>query len=191
MENPDVLIIGGGIVGMVAALELADTGARVAIVDAGTNAGTHANAGSLHVQMQSRFMRMYPDQVANVEASLPVYIAAAADWARLDQALGPFDLVREGGLMLAEGADQLAFLEAKAAREQARGLDVEILDRAALDRIAPWLGPQIVGAELCRSEGKLNPLAANRRLLAALEARGIPRRTDTVVRIDCDGGILI
>ena len=191
MESPDVLIIGGGIVGMVAALELADTGARVAIVDAGTNAGTHANAGSLHVQMQSRFMRMYPDQVANVEASLPVYIAAARDWARLEQALGPFDLVREGGLMLAEGAEQLAFLEAKAAREQARGLDVEILDRTALDRIAPWLGPQIVGAELCRNEGKLNPLAANRRLLAALEARGIPRRTDTVARIDRDGPALL
>jgi L-2-hydroxyglutarate oxidase LhgO len=74
--------------------------------------------------------------------------------------------------MLAEGADQLAFLEAKAAREAAQGLAVEILDRAALDRIAPWLGAQIVGAELCRDEGKLNPLVANARLRAGRRGAG-------------------
>ncbi len=72
MPRPDVLVIGGGVVGTVAAIELAEAGARVEIVDAGTNAGSNANAGSLHVQMQSRFMRLYPDQVPNVEASLPL-----------------------------------------------------------------------------------------------------------------------
>ena len=46
-----------------------------------------------------------------------------------------------------------------------------MLDRAALDRIAPYLGPAIVGAEHCLTEGKLNPLLANqairRRAIAA------------------------
>jgi glycine/D-amino acid oxidase-like deaminating enzyme len=94
--------------------------------------------------------------------------------------------VRKGGLMLAEGAEQLAFLEAKARREAAQGLDVEILDRAALDRIAPWLGPQIVGAELCRDEGKLNPLLANRLLGARAEALGVVRRTDRIINIEAE-----
>jgi glycine/D-amino acid oxidase-like deaminating enzyme len=186
MPRPDVLVVGGGVVGTVAAIELAESGARVEIVDAGTNAGSNANAGSLHVQMQSRFMRLYPDQVPNVEASLPFYRAAADEWVALEARLGPFELVRKGGLMLAEGAEQLAFLEAKAAREAAQGLDVEILDRAALDRIAPWLGPQIVGAELCRDEGKLNPLVANARLRARAEALGVVRTTDRVMRIEAD-----
>ena len=187
MPRPDVLVVGGGIVGTVAAIELAEAGARVEIVDAGTNAGSNANAGSLHVQMQSRFMRLYPDQVPNVEASLPFYRAAADEWVALEARLGPFELVRKGGLMLAEGADQLAFLEAKAAREAKQGLAVEMLDRAALDRIAPWLGDQIVGAELCRDEGKLNPLAANARLRARAEALGVVRTTDRVLRIAPDG----
>lgn len=187
MPEPDVLVVGGGIVGTVAAIELAEAGARVEIVDAGANAGSQANAGSLHVQMQSRFMRLYPDQVPNVEASLPFYRAAADEWVALEARLGPFELVREGGLMLAEGAEQLAFLEAKAVREAKQGLAVEILDRPGLDRIAPWLGPQIAGAELCRDEGKLNPLVANARLCARAAALGVVRSTDRILRIEPEG----
>lgn len=176
----DILVIGGGIVGQVTAIELAQAGARVTVVDAGINAGSTANAGSLHVQMQSRFMRLYPDQVANIEASLPLYCEAAEEWVRLDAAYGPIELVRKGGLMLAEDVNQLAFLEKKAAREAKKGVSVEILDRPALERIAPWLGPQIIGAELCRNEGKVNPLAANLRLRAVADALGVRFEQDHI-----------
>lgn len=181
MSAIDALVIGGGVTGTMAAIVLAEAGARVTILDAATNAGSDSNAGSLHVQMQSRFMRLYPDQVPNVEAALPFYRQAAEEWVRLDSELVGIDLVRNGGLMLAETEDQLAFLEAKAAREAAQGLSVEVLDRAALDRVAPWLGAQIVGAELCRDEGKLNPLLANARLRARADAAGVTRH---IARVD-------
>lgn len=181
----DVLVIGAGITGLMTALHLCESGARVGIVDSGENAGTWANAGSLHVQMQSRFMRLYPDQVPAIEASLPFYKAAAEEWVQLDARYGSFELVRKGGLMLAEGEDQLRFLEAKAARETARGLRVEILDRTALDKIAPWLGPQILGAELCHDEGKLNPLIANARLMAVGLGRGLGVIRDRIEAIEC------
>ncbi|MBW4708404.1 FAD-binding oxidoreductase [Roseobacter sp. YSTF-M11] len=180
MTPTDILVIGGGIVGQVTAIELAQAGARITVVDAGINAGSTANAGSLHVQMQSRFMRLYPDQVPNIEASLPLYCQAVEEWRRLDAAYGPFELVRKGGLMLAEDATQLAFLEKKAAREAKKGVSVEILDRPALERIVPWLGPQIIGAELCRNEGKVNPLAANTRLRAVADALGVRFEQDHI-----------
>lgn len=184
MRAADTLVIGGGVTGTVAAIALAERGARVTILDAGTNAGSDSNAGSLHVQMQSRFMRLYPDQVANVESALPFYREAAHTWARLDEELGGLDLVRKGGLMLAESADQLAFLETKAKRESSKGLNVDILDRSALDKVAPWLGPQIVGAELCKDEGKLNPLIANAKLRAWAARLGVERRAVRVSRLD-------
>lgn len=180
MIPTDILVIGGGIVGQVTAIELAQAGARVTVVDAGINAGSTANAGSLHVQMQSRFMRLYPDQVANIEASLPLYCQAAEEWVRLDAEFGPFELVRKGGLMLAEDKAQLGFLEKKAAREAKKGVSVEILDRPALERIAPWLGPQIIGAELCLNEGKVNPLVANLRLRAVADALGVTFLKDNI-----------
>jgi glycine/D-amino acid oxidase-like deaminating enzyme len=183
MPKLELLIIGGGIVGLCAAIRAAEAGAEVTLVDAGVNAGTTANAGSLHVQLQSRFMRLYPEQAHNVEASLPLYLQAVREWDRLESAYGPFEMVRKGGLMLAEDSTQLQFLEAKARREAVRGLDVEILDRAALERIAPWLGPQIVGAELCRDEGKLNPLTANIRLRALARQLGVSFVDDQILAI--------
>jgi len=183
MPAADLLVIGGGITGTAAAIRAAEAGARVRLIDAGVNAGSDANAGSLHVQLQSRFIRLFPEQAPNVEASLPLYLAAVREWERLEALWGPFDLVRKGGLMLAEGDEQMRFLEGKARREAARGLAVELLDRAALDRLAPWLGPQIVGAELCRDEGKLDPLAANARLKARAAALGVERVTGHVVAL--------
>ena len=185
MTRPDILVVGGGIVGQVAAITLAQHGAEVTLIDAAQNAGSTANAGSLHVQMQSRFMRLYPDQVPAIEASLPLYHAAVAEWIALDQRHGPFDLVHKGGLMLAETADQMRFLEQKSEREARKGLDVALLDRTALDRIAPWLAPSIVGAELCHNEGKLNPLLANIRLRAVGEALGVRFVSDLVGSIEC------
>ena len=184
MAPTDVLVIGGGIVGLVAAAELAEAGARVTLVDAGHNAGSTANAGSLHVQLQSRFMQLYPEQVPRVEAALAFYRKAVERWEALDRKLGPFEFVRKGGLMLADDEAQLAFLERKADRERSRGLDVEILDRAALDREAPWVAPGIHGAELCRDEGMINPLLANSCMIAELGRLGVSRITDRILEIE-------
>jgi glycine/D-amino acid oxidase-like deaminating enzyme len=170
----DVAVIGGGIVGMCAALELARGGVETLVLDdAARHGGSIANAGSLHVQMQSRFIRMYPDQVAGVEASLPLYVAAAKRWAELEAELGAsFELKASGGLMVAETPDSYEFLARKCERERKLGLDVAMLDRAELRRIAPYLGEAVIGAELCAHEGKLNPLLANQAIRRALLAAG-------------------
>jgi glycine/D-amino acid oxidase-like deaminating enzyme len=158
----DVVVVGGGIVGSCLAGFLAEDGVGVALIDDGRIGGSNANAGSLHVQMQSRFMRLYPQNVPGMERQLPLYPKAVAFWQALQARLGAdFDLKMTGGLMVAESRDQLDFLKLKARRERELGLDVDILDRAALDRIAPYFGPSVFGAEICANEGKLNPLLAN------------------------------
>lgn len=168
------LVIGGGVVGACVAGFLADEGQDVLVVDEGRGAGSTSNAGSLHVQMQSRFMRLYPENVPNMELQLPLYPKAVAFWRELASHLNAdFDLKMTGGLMVAESQDQLDFLGLKAARERQLGLDVEILDRAQLDAIAPYFGPGIVGAELCANEGKLNPLLCNAAIRSWILARGV------------------
>jgi glycine/D-amino acid oxidase-like deaminating enzyme len=181
-RSVDVAVIGGGIVGMCTALDLARAGRGVVVLDDGRHSGTTANAGSLHVQMQSRFIRMYPEQVAGLEASLPMYVAAAALWAELATDLGAdFELRASGGLMVAEDETAYAFLAQKCAREAALGLRVHMLRRAELERIAPYLGPAVIGAELCEHEGKLNPLLANQAVRLAMLAAGVVHRPETRV----------
>lgn len=169
------LVIGGGVLGLCTAGFLAREGADVAVVDDGRIGGSTANAGSLHVQLQSRFMRLYPAFVPRLEAMLHLYPKAVSFWQALQRDLGAeFDLKMTGGLMIAESTDQLGFLAGKARRERALGLDVAILDRAALDRIAPYFGPSVVGAELCANEGKLNPLLANAAIRRWVSGLGVP-----------------
>ncbi|MFK7829891.1 MAG: NAD(P)/FAD-dependent oxidoreductase [Congregibacter sp.] len=191
MQRSELLIVGGGIVGLCAAVAAGQRGATVTLIDAGLNGGTATNAGSLHVQLQSRFMQLYPDQAQNVEDSLPLYLASVREWDRLESIHGPFEMVRKGGLMLAENAEQLRFLEAKAEREAAKGLNVEVLDRAALERIAPWLGAQIIGAELCRDEGKLNPLTANIRLRALARDVGVVFVKDRIAALTVSNDVCL
>jgi glycine/D-amino acid oxidase-like deaminating enzyme len=169
-----VAVIGGGIVGMCAALELAREGQEVLVLDDSARlGGTTANAGSLHVQMQSRFIRMYPDQVPGLERSLPLYVAAGRRWAELERELDTsFELKASGGLMVAETPDSYEFLARKCEREKRLGLTVEMLDRAALRNVAPYLGEAVFGAEFCAEEGKLNPLLANQAVRRAVQARG-------------------
>lgn len=187
MAEADVLVVGGGIVGTCAAIRAAEGGARVTVVDAGQNAGSTTNAGSLHVQLQSRFFQPAAKDAHEVERSLPLYLAAVAEWDRLDAAHGPFGMAREGGLMLAETEDQLKLLVEKSRREERHGLDVEILDRPMLDRVFPGLGPQVIAAELCRDEGKLNPLVANARLRAHAQKLGVRFVRARIARIRADG----
>ena len=157
-----VLVIGGGIVGTALGGFLAAEGTDVAVIDAGYAGGTTANAGSLHVQMQTIFLQKFPHLVPRLESSLFLYKRAAAYWREFQQEIGAdCELKVAGGLMVAENRQQLDFLAGKAKRERALGLDVTILDRAELEKIAPYLGPAVFGAELCAHEGKVNPLLAN------------------------------
>jgi glycine/D-amino acid oxidase-like deaminating enzyme len=185
----DVAVIGGGIVGLCVAWFLAEEGRAVVVIDDGRHSGTTANAGSLHVQMQSRFMRLYPELVPGLEAALPLYPMAVLLWQELARRLDvDVELQVSGGLMVAESRTQYEFLAAKCRREQALGLDVAMLDRADLDRVAPYLGPAVVGAEMCATEGKVNPLLANRAIRRrAMDLGVVHRREERVVGLERRG----
>lgn len=182
----DTAVIGGGIVGLCLAWFLAEEGCGVVVIDDGRHSGTTANAGSLHVQMQSRFIRLYPHLVAGLEAALPLYPMAVRFW----QALAPkldadIELNVSGGLMVADSREQWNALAAKCDREKALGLDVAMLDRADLDRVAPYLGPAVVGAEVCATEGKVNPLLANQAIRRKILTLGaVHRPEERVIAVD-------
>jgi glycine/D-amino acid oxidase-like deaminating enzyme len=182
-EDIDVVVIGGGVVGSCVAGFLAEAGRGVLLLDDGQGGGSTANAGSLHVQMQSRFMQLYPQNVPGMQRQLPLYPKAVRFWQALETKLdADFEIKKSGGLMVAETEPQLAFLRTKAAQERSLGLDVEILDRTDLDRMAPYLGPAVIGAEICRDEGKLNPLKCNAAIRRWLMSRGVVLREGEAAR---------
>lgn len=180
--NFDTVVIGGGIVGLCISWFLAQEGAEVVCIDAGNQAGSNANAGSLHVQMQSRFMRMFPDLVPAYEPTMPIYPLAVDYWQEINDSLEEYiELQINGGLMVAENQEQMDFLAYKIHRERKFGVETELIGRAELHRLAPYLSDVIIGAVFCPKEGKINPLLANAAIRRKAIESGVVLQTETQV----------
>jgi glycine/D-amino acid oxidase-like deaminating enzyme len=188
----DVLVIGGGITGAVAAYRLAQAGARVVLVDR-YDLGTQAsgrNAGSLHAQIQHASFMAGGEEWARAWApSLALLTDSLALWHGLSDELGTDLEVRtNGGLLVAATHDQLRDIERKVAIENAFGIASRMLDRDELRREAPYVSEAMVGAELCPPEGKANPLLATAAVARAAVAAGADvRRATEVVALARDG----
>ncbi|KFK95692.1 MULTISPECIES: FAD-binding oxidoreductase [unclassified Serratia (in: enterobacteria)] len=156
----DCLVIGGGLLGSAVAYYLAKAGATVRLVERSqlNSAASSQNAGSLHFQLEYRMIENGIAAANKAAEAMPLHLDAQNAWAGLETELGmPVGVVQHGGLMVAETPQQLAVLERKIALEQANGLDVEMLDAAQVQRRAPYLSEQILGAAFCAQEGKADP----------------------------------
>jgi len=182
--DADVVVIGGGVTGCAAAYFLAREGADVILVerhDLNTQASGR-NAGGLHGQIQHEpFLELGEEWARAFGPSLELMRDSIRLWQQLEQELATdLEVTVCGGLMVAADERQLRDLERKAAVERAFGGEVELLGRAELRRVAPYVSGRMAGALLCPLEGKANPLLAAPALAQAAAARGarILLRTD-------------
>ncbi|MFD0979552.1 FAD-dependent oxidoreductase [Tropicimonas aquimaris] len=175
-ETADLLVIGGGITGISAALFAARAGARVTVLERGwLNAeASGGNAGSLHLQLLSWDFGQKAVGGGDLQLrTLPLQQESIALWADLQQSLGAdFEMATTGGLMVAETEAQIPFLERKAEAEARVGIRTEIIGADRLRQIAPEISDRMVAAAWCPGEGKINPLAASLALIAEARARG-------------------
>nr|WP_244459931.1 FAD-dependent oxidoreductase [Roseomonas fluvialis] len=195
-EETDVAIIGGGVVGLCLSLDLARAGIATVVLDAGMpGAGASgANAGSLHVQLQSHLARLPEAGRHRAAAILPLSLAGVERWSALAAEFDGFELRRKGGLMLAASAAEAVLLRGKASLEQSWGLEVELLEGDTINRRFPFVAPGIEVASFCPAEGMVDPLAANRVLLNAALTSGVrvaPHRAVTAVEKTASGWRLI
>ena len=172
----DVIVVGGGLAGCSTAYYLAADGVDVLLLEQGDlNAGASGNnAGSLHAQLQHEpYLELGEAWAQSFIPALRFFAASIALWQRAGTTLGAdLEVSLDGGLLVAADAAQMRFIEAKAAVERAAGLPIDLLDEAALRRIAPYINERMVGAAYCPIEGKANPLTAGPAFAAAAVARG-------------------
>lgn len=182
MKTCDVLVVGGGITGTAASWYLARAGADVVLADR-WDLNTQAsgrNAGSLHGQIQhapfldrgEEWARGFLDSLRFLSESLEIWSGLSTDLgADLEVDLG-------GGLLVAETEAQLSDIRRKVRIEESAGIHSDVLNATELQEVAPYLSSEMAGAQLCRVEGKANPLLAGpafARAASALGVRVLPR----------------
>ncbi len=172
----DVIVIGGGIAGCSTALFLAADGVDVTLLERGdlNEQASGVNAGSLHVQIQHEpFVRYGDPWVRQYLPALAFYRYAVDLWEELDEQFEHrLEFSRNGGVIVAATDAQMRDLEAKARLERDAGLGTELLDSAALGRIAPYVSGDMIGGAYCPIEGKASPLKSTSTLATAAESAG-------------------
>lgn len=173
-----VLVIGGGVVGLSAALYLAREGVDVLVADRAEPglAASTANAGSLHVQLLSYDFGERAEALGTAGpavATLPLAPRSIALWREIVREAGEGCGIRtEGGLMLAETAEEMARLRTKTAIERAAGIESHVLGANELRDLAPYLAPRFLGAAFCPLEGQIDPLRGTAALLGLARRAG-------------------
>ncbi|WP_417766624.1 NAD(P)/FAD-dependent oxidoreductase [Stappia sp.] len=147
---PDVLVIGAGITGTSAALELVGSGARVEIIDSYGPAAMASGWTLAGVRQSGR----HP-------AELPLARAAVEIWSGLDEMLGAeTGYRRSGNLRLARNEIEVDTVRALVADQTAAGLPLEFLpDLKTVRDIAPALSDKVLAASFCPTDGHADPTA--------------------------------
>ncbi len=184
--SDEILIIGGGVVGLALGWRLRQEGARVSIVErgiCGRSAGW-ASAGLLQAA---------PDVTAKTPALLTLTLPAQRAWREYARELEAASGISLGygtrGLLVAalDESDD-AVLDAREARYREHALPVERLSASAARRKEWSLGPLVRGALWLKEDAWVNAAALGMALTEAFRrAGGRTFERETVVALEHDG----
>jgi sarcosine oxidase subunit beta len=170
------IVVGGGISGTAASYYLADAGYKSALIeqfDLNTQASGR-NAGSLHGQIQ--FEAFHQLGMSWARSFLPAlkFLADSLEiWSDLSSQLEvDLEVLRNGGLMVAEAPEELALLAKKVELEQSIGIESQLLTKKEMLEKAPYISQKMLGAAYSPIEGKANPLLAAPAFAAAAKRKG-------------------
>jgi glycine oxidase len=175
----DLVVVGGGVIGLTCAWRAAQRGARVAVVErsrppAGATrvaAGMLAPVGELAfgepelLELTMAAAELYPDFVAELEEASGLSTGYR----------------RDGALHVALDRDEAAELRRVHELQRSLGLGAEWLPPRRCREVEPGLTPSCNGGVHAPGEGSVDPRALVDALLAAAEAEGVEVLSETGV----------
>src|SRR3954454_6785573 len=185
--SEDILVVGGGLIGLSVAWRAAQRGARVVVAEMGTlgSGASHVAAGMLapvaEVEVGEAGRRLLELSLASLER-WPAFAIALREATGIDVGL------RESGtLVLARDGDEAASLERELAFRRELGLGVERLRPSEARRREPALAPALRLALDVPGDASVDPRRVVEALAAACRAAGVELREEERVEALPDG----
>ncbi len=181
-SSPDVIVIGGGAVGAACARELASTGRRVLILEAGGDIGQawRASGGMLAPQIEADGRDPLLELGLAGRDGYEALATALQDTTGID-----IGLWQEGIARVAANDSEAEGLRSKVVWQQQQGHRSDWLDAAEIRRRWPWLGPT-AGALWAPLDGALDPARLVEALRADAQRLGAVLVTDRAIQVDRD-----
>jgi glycine/D-amino acid oxidase-like deaminating enzyme len=170
--SPDVLVLGGGLVGSAVAYGLAREGARVTVLDEddGGFRASRGNFGLVWIQGKGYGLSPYARWSRSSAVRWPGFADALLAETGIDVALR-----QSGGFHFCFNEAELADREKRLSTLNAELGDYpyQMLDAAEVRERIAQVGPAVIGASYTPMDGHVNPLKLLRGLHAAMQTRGV------------------
>ena len=178
-ESVDVVVIGGGVIGISTAWFLAKNGVSVLVCDKGRVAGEQSSRNWGWIRQQSRD-----------PAELPIVIESINHWQSLSAEIGEdIGFTRQGVLYAAKNDKELAEHEKWMDVAMQHQLDTKMLSGDEVDKLIKDKPGQYKGAIFTPSDARAEPFKAVPALAAALRRKGGLIRENCAVRsLDVQAG---
>ena len=175
----DVVILGGGVIGVMTAWYLAELGFAVTLCEKGRVAGEQSSRNWGWIRQQGRDF-----------AELPIMMESMSLWRSLSQEFGPaFGFRQEGVMYLARTHTEMAGFEAWMTEARTHGLDVRLQSVKQVHDRLQGASVQWVGGLYTASDARAEPWVAVPMLAEGAVARGAVIVEDCAVRrLDIEGG---
>jgi len=160
-KEVDIAVIGGGIIGVMTALTLAERGNRVALFEKGTIAAEQSSRNWGWCRRTGRDLR-----------ELPLIVDSMAQWEDMNRRTGRETGFRKAGIIYASRTERdVERHRSWAAHAREHGIDSRILSPAEFTSHLPGYGVPVAGALSTQEDGRAEPqMAAPAMALAALDA---------------------
>ncbi|WP_425045125.1 NAD(P)/FAD-dependent oxidoreductase [Primorskyibacter sp. S87] len=180
-KTVDVVVIGGGIVGVSAALELAERGLSVLLCEKGQIGGEQSSRNWGWVRISRRDPR-----------EIPLMLEATRIWEGLDARTGHATGYRRTGNVFTVGSDRdFARYEQWARHLHPHEVECRMVSGAALDQLLPGHQMKLKGALYTPMDGCVEPHRAVSAIALGARAAGARIMTSCAVRtLDVEGGRL-
>ena len=183
----DVVVIGGGVIGVAVAYYLAKAGLSVTVVERGGvgREASGANVGLVTLFSGHSFEEPDPGPVYELTRASANAYTTLGDETGVD-----IEYEQNGGVVFAETEEKLGVIRHAYEGYRRRGVPVEWLDaRGVLDCEPAFYSDHVLGGVFCPLNGQINPLMLCRAFAQGARRHGVKLLLDTVVEaIACEGG---